>query len=172
MKYIVGENVSFVTNGRLYKPGDEIDSDSFKFKETLEKAISSGKLKPVQDTTTGGGDTTAGGDTGGGDTTTGGDTGGGDTTTGGDTAGGDTAGGDTTTGGDTGGGDTTAGGDTAGGDTAGGDTAGGDNTPITPKKRKAMEKAAINNGLENQEEIKNLSDKDLAELLADAGVVA
>jgi hypothetical protein len=65
------------------------------------------------DGTTGGDDTTTGGDTTGGDTT-GGDTTGGDTT-GGDTTGGDTTGGDTT-GGDTTGGDTTTGDDTTGGD--------------------------------------------------------
>jgi hypothetical protein len=95
MKYTVGENASFIANGRIYKPGDEIDSDFFKFEETLKRAVSAGKLIPVQDT-----------------------------------------------------------------------------TGITPKKRKAMEKAAIDNGLINPEDIKNLSDKDLADLLTAAGVVA
>jgi hypothetical protein len=110
MKYVVQENASFIANGRIYKPGDEIDSDYFKFKKTLEAAILAGKLKPVQDTA-------------------------------------------------------------GGGDNAGdGNDAGGENTPITPKKRKAMEKAVIDNGLRNLEEIKNLSDKDLADLLMVAGV--
>jgi hypothetical protein len=53
--------------------------------------------------------------------------------------------------------------------------AGGGNTNdtgLTPKKRKSMEKAAIDSGLRNPEEVKNLSDKDLVKLLTDAGVVA
>jgi hypothetical protein len=107
MKYIVGENTSFIANGRVYKPGEEIDSSVFKHEETIKVALSAGKLKPVDDTPEG--------DTGGGDT---------------------------------------------------GDTS------IAPKKRRAMEKAAVDNSLGNPEEIKNLSDKDLADLLTAAGVVA
>jgi hypothetical protein len=110
MKYIVSEGASFIANGRIYKPGDEIDSLFFKFEKTLQTAISAGKLKPIQDTS-----------------------------------------GETDTGGDT--------------DTSG-DTGGG----LKPKKRKAMEKIVIDNGLKNPEEIKNLSDEDLAELFKAAGV--
>jgi hypothetical protein len=110
MKYIVGEGASFIANGRIYKPGDEIDSSFFKFEKTLQAATAAGKLKPVQDA--GGGPPDTGGDTG----------------------------------------------------TAGGETG------LKPKRRKAMEKAAVDNGLKNTEEIKSLSDKDLAELLTAAGV--
>jgi hypothetical protein len=80
----------------------------------------------------------------------------------------DTTGADATTTGDTTTGDTTTG-DTTSGDTTSGDTTGGD-AAVTPKKRKAMEKAAIDNGLGNSEEIKNLSDKDLTGLLTAAGL--
>jgi hypothetical protein len=136
MKYIVGENASFIANGRIYKPGDEIDSELFKFTQTLQAAVSAGKLKLVEDNTDGGdpdGDNTPGG-------------------------GGNASGGDTTSG-NPGGGDNTPGGGNTG------------DTGLTPKKRKALEKALIDNGLRSPEEIKNLSDKDLAELLASAGVV-
>jgi hypothetical protein len=62
--------------------------------------------------------------------------------------------------------------DTGDGDPGGGDTSGSGDTTITPKKRKAMEKAAIDNGLGNSEEIKNLSDQDLTDLLTTAGLGA
>jgi hypothetical protein len=103
MKYIVGENASFIANSRIYGPGEEIDSAFFNFPKTIEVAVAAGKLIPVQDSPDG--------DTGGGDTN------------------------------------------------------------FTAKKRKAMEKAAIDSGLGNPEEVKNLSDKDLVELLTAAGVV-
>jgi hypothetical protein len=103
MKYIVGENASFIANSRIYGPGEEIDSELFKFPKTIEAALASGKLKAAQDNP----DV----DTGGGDTN------------------------------------------------------------FTAKQRKAMEKAAIDSGLGNPEEVKNLSDKDLAEILTAAGVV-
>jgi hypothetical protein len=71
----------------------------------------------------------------------------------------------------------TASGDTGAGGTNTGDTASGKanagdtgTASITPKKRKAMERAAVDNGLGNPEEIKSLSDNDLAELLTAAGV--
>jgi hypothetical protein len=83
----------------------------------------------------------------------------------------DTGDGADTTGEDNSGGADTGGGDPGGGDTSGSetDTTGGDTT-ITPKKRKAMEKAAVDNSLGNSEEIKNLSDQDLTDLLTAAGL--
>ena len=41
--YIVGPKASYVSAGRSYKPGDEIDSDLFQ-KESLEAAIKGGHL--------------------------------------------------------------------------------------------------------------------------------
>ena len=41
--YIVGPKASYVSGGRSYKPGDEIDGDLFK-KEALEAAIKGGHL--------------------------------------------------------------------------------------------------------------------------------
>jgi hypothetical protein len=126
MKYTVQENASFIANGRIYAPGDEINSDSFKFKKTLEKAVSGGKLKPVQDTPAADASASPG---------------------------------------------ASGGGNTDSGSPSNSDVSGGaDAAAIAPKKRKAMEKAVIDNGLRNPEEIKSLSDKDLAELLTAAGV--
>jgi hypothetical protein len=139
MKYTVNENASFIANGRIYKPGDEIDSEVFKFKKTLEAAISGGKLKPVIDTI---------GDEKPGDEKPG------------DEKSGDEKSGDEKPG------------DEKPGDEKSGDEKPGDENTITAKKRKAMEKAAVDGGLGNLEEIKSLSDKDLAELLAAGGAGA
>ena len=43
MKYFVSEKASFVCDGRVYKPGDEIDEKHFE-KPALEAAIKNGKL--------------------------------------------------------------------------------------------------------------------------------
>jgi hypothetical protein len=154
MKYIVAEKASFIANGRIYKPGDEIDSELFKFEKTLQAAVFAGKLKPVQNNP--GGSNPGGNNTSGGGDTTGGNPGGDNTTGGGDTGGG---------------GNAPGGGNIGDGDNPGAD-GNIDDTSLTPKKRKAMEKAAIDNGLRSPEEIKSLSDKDLAELLTATGVVA
>jgi hypothetical protein len=44
MKYIVGPKVSYVSAGRVYKPGDEIDSGVFKNEKVFKAALSAGKL--------------------------------------------------------------------------------------------------------------------------------
>jgi hypothetical protein len=60
-KYIVGPKAAYVSGGRCYKAGDEIDGDIFK-KENLEAAIKGGHLIEKGKEP----DSPQGGDTGGG----------------------------------------------------------------------------------------------------------